>query len=89
MRYQRSLEIEKRLQSVLDLIQSGGYSTPVLAAALHVSVPTISRTVEALRERGFEIEAERAEQGWQYVLKSQPKRTSDRHQTPGVLEAHP
>jgi predicted DNA-binding transcriptional regulator YafY len=88
MRYQRSLEIENRLQSVLDLIQSGGYSTPALAVALQVSIPTISRAVEALRERDFEIEAERGEQGWHYVLKSGPARASNRRQTPNISEAH-
>ncbi len=55
MRYQRSLEIEQRLQAVLTLIQSGRYSTPGLAEELGVSIPTISRCVEVLRERGHDI----------------------------------
>ena len=57
MRYQRSMEIEQRLDAVLELIRSGSYSTPALAEKLGVSVPTISRSVEALRERGYNIQA--------------------------------
>ena len=70
MRYQRSLEIESRLHAVLELIETGEYSTPGLAAALKVSIPTISRCVEALRERGHDIRAVRNADGWRYVLKS-------------------
>ena len=72
MRYQRSLEIEQRLQTVLELIQAGRYSTPGLAAEVGVSIPTISRCVEALRERGHDIRAIRGADGWRYVLKSSP-----------------
>ena len=72
MRYQRSLEIENRLQTVLELIQSGRFSTPGLAAKVGVSIPTISRCVEALRERGHQIQAIRKSDGWRYVLKSSP-----------------
>lgn len=73
MRYQRSLEIEQRLHTVLELIQDGRYSTPGLAAEIGVSIPTISRCVEALRERGHDIRAERTERGWRYVLQEQPQ----------------
>lgn len=72
MRYQRSLEIENRLHAVLDLIETGEYSTPGLAAALGVSIPTISRCVEALRDRGHDIRAVRNADGWRYVLKLSP-----------------
>ena len=68
MRYQRSLEIEQRLQAVLELIQLGRFSTPGLAEEVGVSIPTISRCVEALRERGHKIRAVRGESGWRYVL---------------------
>ena len=61
MRYQRSLEIEQGLLAVLTLIQSGQFSTPGLAGELGVSIPTISRCVEALRERGHDIRAVRGE----------------------------
>jgi len=57
MRYQRSIEIEQRLDALLELIRSRKYSTPALAEKVGVSIPTISRSVEALRERGHNITA--------------------------------
>lgn len=69
MRYQRSLAIEQRLDAVLRLIRTGQYSTPRLADELTVSIPTISRCVEALRERGHDIAAENHNGTWRYVLK--------------------
>jgi predicted DNA-binding transcriptional regulator YafY len=68
MLYQRSLDIEQRLQAELRLIRSGGYSAPMLAEQLGVSIPTVSRDVTALRERGHEIRSERKPEGWRYVL---------------------
>lgn len=67
MRYQKSLEIEQRLAEALRLIQTGQYSTPKLAEVLGVSIPTVSRYVMALRERGHDIRAERHAEGWRYV----------------------
>ena len=78
MRYQRSLEIEQRLQSVLELIQSGVYSTAGLAAEVGVSIPTISRCVEALRERGHDIRAVRGEEGWRYTIVIHPTASNSR-----------
>lgn len=72
MRYQRSLEIEKRLDAVLELIRSGRYSTAALAEAVGVSIPTISRTVEALRERGHDIQSKREASGWRYMIVAPP-----------------
>lgn len=69
MRYQQSLEIHDRLEAVLQLIETGEYSTPALAKQIGVSVPTISRIVAALRERGHDIQAERTSKGWRYLLK--------------------
>lgn len=68
MLYRRSREIEQRLDNVLSLIRSGNYSTPALAEAVGVSIPTVSRIVAALRERGHDIQAERKDGGWRYVL---------------------
>jgi biotin operon repressor len=73
MLYARSLEIEKRLEQVLRLIRSGRYSTPKLAEKVNVSIPTISRCVTALRERGHTIRAEKHGNGWRYVLVRSPK----------------
>ena len=68
MLYQRSHEIEQRLEAVLKLIRRGRYSTPKMAAELRVSIPTISRAVTALRERGHDIRAQKQANGWRYVL---------------------
>jgi hypothetical protein len=73
MLYERSLEIEKRLDHVLRLIRTGRYSTPKLAEEVAVSIPTISRCVTALRERGHDIRAEKHPNGWRYVLVRPPK----------------
>ena len=80
MRYRKSLEIELRLAEALRLIETGRYSTPMLAETLSVSIPTISRYVTALRERGHSIESERSQHGWRYVLRSQ----SDSCETSGT-----
>ncbi|MBE7558706.1 HTH domain-containing protein [bacterium] len=71
MPFERSLEIERRLEDVLRLIRTGRYSTPMLAEEIGVSIPTISRCVTALRARGHDIRAERHEDGWRYVLAGQ------------------
>ena len=68
MPFERSLEIERRLDHVLRLIRTGRFSTPMLADEVGVSIPTISRCVTALRERGHDIRAERHDGGWRYVL---------------------
>ena len=68
MRYQHSLEIHERIELVLGLIKTGEYSTPALAEAVGVSIPTGSRIVAALREQGHDIQAERTGSGWRYVL---------------------
>jgi len=68
MIYQRSQAIERRLETVLRLIRTGRYSTPTLAEEVGVSIPTVSRCVNALRERGHDIRAEKHSDGWRYVL---------------------
>ena len=75
MFYQRSLDIERRLDAVLRLIRRGGYSTPMLADELGVSVPTVSRDVTALRQRGHGIRSQRSDEGWHYVLDGQTSNT--------------
>jgi biotin operon repressor len=75
MPFERSLEIERRLDDVLRLIRTGRFSTPMLAEEVGVSIPTISRCVTALRERGHNIRAERNDGGWRYVLaRTRPSR---------------
>lgn len=68
MLYARSLEIEQRLDHVLQLIRTGRYSTPMLAEEVGVSIPTISRCVCALRERGHNIRSEKHGTNWCYVF---------------------
>jgi predicted DNA-binding transcriptional regulator YafY len=68
MRYQQTLEIHQRLETVLQLIRTGEYSTPALAESVGVSIPTISRIVASLREQGHDIRSERTAKGWRYVL---------------------
>jgi biotin operon repressor len=68
MPFERSLEIERRLGDILRLIRTGRFSTPMLAEEVGVSIPTISRCVTALRERGHDIRAEKHDSGWRYVL---------------------
>jgi biotin operon repressor len=80
MRYRKSLEIEQRLAETLRLIQTGQYSTPLLAERLGVSIPTISRYVTALRERGHDIRAEKNEDGWRYAVAGK--------KNPGKKKAH-
>jgi biotin operon repressor len=77
MRYQQTLEIHQRLETVLRLIRTGNFSTPALAETVGVSIPTISRIVAALREQGHDIRAERLQGGWRYVL-AQPQTTKKR-----------
>ena len=68
MPFERSLEIERRLEDVLRLIRTGRFSTPMLAEKVGVSIPTISRCVTALRQRGHDIRAEKSAEGWRYIL---------------------
>jgi transposase len=70
MRYQQTIEIHERIATVLRLIETGEYSTPALAEEVGVSIPTISRIVAALRERGHDIHAERTSKGWRYMLEN-------------------
>lgn len=81
MRYQLALEIHERIEEVLRLIRTGEYSTPALAEALGVSIPTISRIVAALREQGHNIHSVRTAKGWRYVLEpmAQANRNAGSH----------
>jgi len=75
MLYARSLGIEQRLDHVLRLIKTGRYSTPMLAEAVGVSIPTISRCVCALRERGHDIRSQKQGSSWHYVY-VRPRKSS-------------
>ena len=75
MLYQRSLAIERRLHALLRLIQRGHHSTHTLAEELGVSVPTVSRDIAALRQRGYAIRAMRGSDSWCYELTAEPAST--------------
>lgn len=72
MLYGRLFAIERRLGNLVELIRSGRHSTPALAQRLGVSVPTISRDITALRQRGYGIRSVRLSDHWAYELVSQP-----------------
>ena len=79
MQFARSEEIHRRLRTILEMIRLGRFSASELANHAGVSIPTISRCVQALRERGYSIRAERAGNRWRYVLvKGTTKRNKDR-----------
>lgn len=86
MPFERSLEIERRLDDVLRLIRTGRFSTPMLAEEIGVSIPTISRCVTALRLRGHDIQSLRGTNGWYYVLKTEERAAQQRH-TPELFRA--
>lgn len=77
--YTRSLEIEKRLSALVDLIRRGKYGTPRLAAQLGISEPTVSRCLSALRQRGYGIRAVKEDDGWVYEIVREPTRRQGRH----------
>src|SRR5258708_5005449 len=78
MHYQHTLEIHERIEVVLRLIATGQYSTPALAKEVGVSIPTISRIVAALRNKGHDIRAERHPEGWRYVTVAKPQGLASR-----------
>ena len=81
MRYKRYRDIEQRLSEVLRLIRGGRHTTRTLASALHVSRPTVSRDIGALRERGYAIRAVKDAESWAYELTAEPASAT---QGPGV-----
>lgn len=76
MLYAKSFAIEGRLKALVRFIRSGRHSTPVLAEKLGVSVPTISRDLTALRQRGYLIRSVRLSHQWAYELVSEPAAVS-------------
>ena len=68
MLYQRSLEIEQRLDgSALPDSRRRTFDAQ-LSSRTQTRIPTISRCVAALRERGHDIRAEKHDGGWRYVV---------------------
>lgn len=77
MVYNRSLEIERRLEDLLRLVREGQQSTPTLAKALSISEPTVSRCLKALRSRGYAIRAIKRGETWSYELEKQSARLEE------------
>lgn len=88
LRYQQTIEIHQRLETVLELIGTGQYSTPALAEEVGVSIPTISRIVAALREQGNDIRAHNNGNGWRYILARKADRSSQMNQQKGGRNSH-
>lgn len=76
MLYEKSLAIERRLADLIRLIRAGRHSTQTLAKQLGVSVPTISRSITALRQRGYRIRPIRLPTQWAYELVAEPAAVS-------------
>lgn len=66
--YEKAHKIEKRLDALRSLISSGKYSTSLLSKKLNISTASVSRSIEALRQRGYVIKAIRDKNGWYYEL---------------------
>lgn len=66
--YAKSQRIERRLETLVGLVREGKYSAGQLAGELGVSIPTVSRCIGALRERGHQIRAVHLADGWAYTL---------------------
>ncbi|AGA28571.1 transcriptional regulator of sugar metabolism [Singulisphaera acidiphila DSM 18658] len=71
MRYDRSLAIVDRLDSLVSLIRNGAHSTLSLVERLGVSDQTISRGIPSLQRRGYAIKAIEQASGWAYRLESE------------------
>jgi DeoR/GlpR family transcriptional regulator of sugar metabolism len=72
MRYERSMAIAGRHGTLIELIRTGEFSTPALAAKLKVSEQTVYRDVLFLKQRGYVIRAVKHSAGWAYQLRNEP-----------------
>jgi biotin operon repressor len=77
MLYRRSREIENRLQQIVGRLRFERHTTHSLARALETSEPTISRSISALRERGYVIRSVRDNSGWRYEIIAEPATLSE------------
>ena len=66
--YQRAIEIQQRLEAVLELVAAGKYSTPQIADEVDVSTATVSRCIDALRTQGHSIKSVKINGQWCYRL---------------------
>jgi biotin operon repressor len=80
MLYEHSQEIAERVEHALRLIETGTYSTQTLAVELGLFVPTASRMICALRQRGYSIRSVKNGRVWAYRLERSPDRTTQRQE---------
>lgn len=73
MPYERSLLIEQRFQSVINLMETRTVNTQQLAIELGVSVATVQRIVAALKQRGYVIRSVHESEGWRYEIVGKPQ----------------
>ncbi|WP_081596289.1 HTH domain-containing protein [Rhodopirellula baltica] len=76
--YQRAIEIQQRLEAVLELVAAGQYSTPQIADEVDVSTATVSRCIDALRKQGHSIESARIDGQWCYRLRGSIQKGSSK-----------
>jgi biotin operon repressor len=76
--YQRAIEIQQRLEAVLELVAAGQYSTPQIANEVDVSTATVSRCIDALRKQGHSIESVKIDGQWCYRLQGSSRRVSSK-----------
>jgi DeoR/GlpR family transcriptional regulator of sugar metabolism len=76
MRYGRSLAIANRHDRLIEMIRSGEFSSPDLAAKLKVSEQTIYRDIDFLKRRGYSIRSERHAASWAYHFLAEPATVS-------------
>ncbi|GAA4445273.1 HTH domain-containing protein [Novipirellula rosea] len=81
--YKRAIEIQQRLDAILQLIAGGQHSTPQIADEIGVSTATVSRCIEALRNQGNIIKAEKLENQWRYKLLSNSVKQSSTFEKAG------
>lgn len=77
MRYDRAIAITDRHNRLIELIRSGGFSSPALAEKLSVSEQTIYRDIDFLKQRGYSIRSEKHADGWAYHLLAEPATVSN------------
>ena len=84
MRYERSLAIADRLETLVGLIRTGAYSTPALAQKLSVSEQTVYRDVLFLKQHGYAIRSAKRSSGWAYQLEAEPSNAVHAKGSPGT-----
>ncbi len=73
MPYERSRQIERRFQRVIDLITHNSMNAKKISTSIHVSQATTHRIITELRNRGYNIRSVRDDHGWCYELVSSPQ----------------